>query len=161
MPFGDHLVMALPPRMAIEELAEWSAWVPLAVARAEAPTVPGVYLAREGPDGPIVYVGMAGERRGRGIRGRLDVYSSGKGLVSGLGEAAMDRALADPAWLRERLHEVEQGHPMRAKAWGQAALTRADLHICWTVTGDRISALALERVVLDTLADVELWNRAR
>ena len=51
----------------------------------------------------------------------------------------MDRALADLAWLRERLHEVERGHPMRAKAWGQAALTRADLHICWAVTGDRRS----------------------
>lgn len=114
-----------------------------------------------GPDGPIVYVGMAGERRGRGIRGRMDVYSSGKGLVSGLGEAAMDRALADPAWLRECLHEVEQGHPMRAKAWGQAALTRADLHIRWAATGDRSSALALERAVLRTLADIELWNRAR
>jgi hypothetical protein len=118
-------------------------------------------MAREGPDGPVVYVGMAGERRGRGIRDRLSVYSRGKGLVSGLGEAAMDRALADPAWLRERLHEVEQGHPRRAKAWGQAALTRANLHIRWTVTGDRTSARALERAVLRTLADVELWNRAR
>ena len=75
---------------------------------------------------------MAGERRGPGIRDRLNVYSTGKGLlsstgkglVSGLGEAAMDRALADPASLRERLQEVERGHPMRAKAWGQAALTR-------------------------------------
>ena len=161
LPFNDHLEMTLPPRMAIEELAEWSAWVPLAVAREVAPTVPGVYLARRGQDGPIVYVGMAGERRGRGIRGRLNVYSSGKGLVSGLGEAAMDRALADPTWLRERLHEVEQGHPMRAKAWGQAALTRADLHIRWTATGDRSSALALEQAVLRTLADVQLWNRAR
>jgi hypothetical protein len=45
--------------------------------------VPGVYLAREGQDGPIVYVGMAGELRGEGIRGRLNVYSSGKGVVSG------------------------------------------------------------------------------
>jgi hypothetical protein len=153
--------MTPTPRAAIEDFAEWSAWVPLAVARAEAPTAPGVYLAREGSDGPIVYVGMAGERRGRGIRDRLNVYSTGKGLVSGLGEAAMDRALADPAWLRERLREVEQGHPMRAKAWGQAALTRADLHICWAVTGDRLSALALERAVLRTLTNVELWNRAR
>jgi hypothetical protein len=31
----------------------------------------------------------------------------------------------------------------------------------WTVTPDRNSALVLERVVLDALDDVELWNRAR
>jgi hypothetical protein len=145
----------------VEELAEWSAWVPLAAARATAPTLPGVYLAREGADGPIVYVGMAGERRGEGIRGRLTVRSTGKGMVSGLGEAAMDRALADPAWLRERLVEVEQGRPLRATAWARAALARADLHVRWTVTPDRPSALALERAVLDTLDDLELWNRAR
>jgi hypothetical protein len=144
----------------MEELAGWSAWVPLAVARATAPTLPGVYLAREGADGPIVYVGMAGERRGEGIRGRLTVYSSGKGMVSGLGEAAMDRALADPAWLRERLVEVEQGRPRRATAWAQAALARADLHVRWTVTPDRPSARALERAVLDALDGVDLWNRA-
>jgi hypothetical protein len=78
-----------------------------------------------------------------------------------LGEAAMDRALADPGWLRERLREVEQGRPMRAKSWGQAALARADLHIRWAVTGDRMSAFALERTVLRALGDVELWNRAR
>ena len=58
-----------------------------------------MYLAREGLDGPIVYVGMAGERRGKGIRGRLNVYGSGKALVSGLGEAVMDRALADVDWV--------------------------------------------------------------
>src|SRR5215213_7907958 len=48
----------------------------------------------EGLYGPIVYVGMAGERRGQGIRGRLNVYGRGKALVSSLGEAVMDRALA-------------------------------------------------------------------
>jgi hypothetical protein len=118
-------------------------------------------MAREGADGPIVYVGMAGERRGEGIRGRLNVYSTGKGMVSGLGEAAMDRALADPRWLRERLGEVELGRPIRAKAWAQAALARANLCVRWTVTPDRSSALVLERVVLDALDDVDLWNRAR
>jgi len=76
-----------------------------------------VYLAREGLYGPIVYVGMAGERRGQGIRGRLNVYGRGKALVSGLGEAVMDRALANVHWLRERLADVEHGRPARAKAW--------------------------------------------
>ena len=156
-----HGTMVRSESRLVDELAEWSAWVPLATARTTAPTLPGVYLACEGADGPIVYVGMAGERRGQGIRGRLTVYSTGKGMVSGLGEAAMDRALADPAWLRERLREVEQGRPLRAKAWAQAALARADLRVRWTVTPDRASALALERSVLDALDDVDLWNRAR
>jgi hypothetical protein len=119
-----------------------------------------VYLAREGSDGPIVYVGMAGERRGQGIRGRLNVYSRGKALVSGLGEAVMDRALADTGWLRERLAEVEQGRPMRATAWGQAAIARANLHVCWAVTVDRRSASELEQAVLFALESGELWNRA-
>jgi hypothetical protein len=104
---------------------------------------------------------MAGERRGQGIRGRLNVYSRGKGLVSGLGEAVMDRALADAGWLRERLAEVEQGRPMRAKAWGQAAIARANLHVCWAVTVDGRSASELERAVLFALESGELWNRAR
>jgi hypothetical protein len=59
---------------------------------------PGVYMARE-PGGSIVYVGRAAERAGggkpKGLRGRLSVYVSGKGLASGLGEAVLDRALAD------------------------------------------------------------------
>lgn len=68
----------------------------------------------------------------------------GKGLVSGLGEAAMDRALADPAWLRDRLGEVETGRPGRAALWGRAALERANLHLRWAVTDNRSAALALE-----------------
>src|SRR4051812_15685578 len=91
----------------IEELADWSPWVAFGDALDLAPRLPGVYLAREGTVGPIVYVGMAGERAGsgkpQGIRGRLRVYASGKALTSGLGEAVADRAFADPAWVRERL----------------------------------------------------------
>lgn len=75
----------------------WSRWIPISEAVQSAPTVPGVYMARLGPAGSVVYVGMAGERRGKGLRGRLGAYVRGKGLVSGLGEAVMDRALADPA----------------------------------------------------------------
>jgi hypothetical protein len=86
---------------------------------------------------------MAGERRGQGIRGRLNVYGGGKALVSGLGEAVMDRALADVRWLKERLADVEEGRPLRAKVWGQAALTPANLHVCWALTKDRRSALEL------------------
>jgi hypothetical protein len=147
-------------RTAVDELAEWSPWMPFSEARSAAPRQPGVYLAREGLDGPIVYVGMAGERRGQGIRGRLNVYGSGKAVVSGLGEAVMDRALADVHWLRERLADVEQGRPLRAKAWGQAAFARAKLHVCWAITGDRRSAFELERAVLLALDGGDLWNRA-
>ncbi|TCN39811.1 hypothetical protein EV644_103103 [Kribbella orskensis] len=145
----------------LDTMAEWSTWVPLKEAIATAPLLPGVYMAREGARGAIVYVGMAGERAGKGIRGRLHVYSRGKGLVSGLGEAAMDRALADPAWLRARLAEVEAGEPMRAKQWGQAAIERADLQLRWAVTADRHAARALERAVLSSLVSHELWNRLR
>jgi hypothetical protein len=149
----------------IEEMADWSPWVPFEKALATAPLVPGVYMAREGTEGPVVYVGMAGERAGggrpKGLRGRLSVYLSGKGMVSGLGEAVMDRALADAAWLGERLAEVERGEPKRAKEWGQAALVRAKLQVRWTTTTDKASAAALEQRVLRTLHDTGLWNRGR
>jgi hypothetical protein len=122
-------------------------------------------MAREGRDGPFVYVGMAGERAGsgrpQGLRGRLRVYGTGKALTSGLGEAVADRAFADADWLRGRLHEVEQGRPMRAKRWGKATFDRADLYVCWTVTGDKAAALALEKQCGRVLADAGLWNRAR
>jgi hypothetical protein len=142
----------------IGSLASWSDWLPLVTA--EAPRLPGVYLARRGASGPLVYVGMAGERDGKGLRGRLQRYTSGKALASGLGEAVFDRALADPDWLREQLAEVESGRPMRATAWGKAALLWADLHVCWAVTESREDAVALEKKVL-ALEDVEWWNRAR
>src|SRR4051812_10773956 len=110
---------------ALDSLCAWSAWVPLGEALTEAPRMPGVYMAREGPDGPIVYVGSAGERSSRGtkqpqgIRGRLSVYTSGRAMTSGLGEAVADRAFADAAWLRQRLEAVEAGNPERARQWGK------------------------------------------
>ncbi len=152
---------------AICDLAQWSSWVPAATARATAPRLPGVYLAREGASGPLVYVGMAGERDGngrhapRGLWGRLGVYSSGKGAVSGLGEAVFDRALADSDWLAVRLEEVRAGRPKRAKDWAAQALARADVHLCWAITTDGAAARALERAVLDAVADRTVWNRAR
>lgn len=154
------------PMVQLEELAEWSTWLPLAEAVPLVPKLPGVYMFREGDDGPIIYVGMAGERRGsrdrpQGLRGRLKVYSRGKGMASGLGEAALDRALADPEWLRERLAEVERGQPRRAKEWGKEAVVRAGLRVRWAATEDKASALTLERACLNALAKAELWNRYR
>ncbi|MDX3075807.1 hypothetical protein [Streptomyces sp. MI02-7b] len=141
----------------IHGLAAWSPWVPL--NGAEPPRLPGVYLARQGANGPMVYTGMAGERQGEGLRGRLKRYTSGRALASGLGEAVFDRALADPAWLRERLAEVEAGRPMRATDWGKAALSWADPHVCWAVAASGQEARALERAVL-AVASEAWWNRA-
>ena len=148
--FGDepdnHQPPALAPWSPFWSLASWSSWVPLATA--EAPRSPGVYVVRRGPGGPLVYVGMAGERQGEGLRGRLRRYTSGKALASGLGEAVFDRALADAAWLGERVDEVRRGEPKRATQWGKSALAWADLHICWAVTESREVAEALEKHVL-------------
>jgi len=142
---------------------EWSDWIPFAEAIAAAPKVPGVYMAREGEHGQIIYIGMAGERRGggspKGIRGRLTTYASGKALASGLGEAVFDRALADADWLRARLASLETDGPLRAKYWGVEAFRRADLHVRWTTTANRASAAELEdRLVRE--AGGTLWNRA-
>ena len=155
---------ASDPVAAADAMAQWSEWVPFDQV-ATAPRQPGVYMARLGADGLVVYVGSAGERAGsgtpKGIQGRLGVYASGKGMVSGLGEAASDRALADPDWLRERLAEVEAGKPMRAVEWGRAAMARPGFYIRWTVTGDKKSALALEGQVERLFPEGQLWNRGR
>jgi hypothetical protein len=153
--------MSVALTQVIGELAAWSSWLPFADACCLAPRVPGVYLAREGEQGPPIYVGMAGERHGRGVQGRLAVYASGKALASGLGEAAFDRALADPFWLEQRLDEVQRSQPRRAVEWGQLAFERADLYVCWATTADKSSAAALERTVIAALAEHELWNRRR
>ncbi|MFC8304866.1 hypothetical protein ACFUCV_14420 [Specibacter sp. NPDC057265] len=75
----------------------WSLWFDFAHAMDHIPSFPGVYMLRpvDKPNTAPVYVGMAGLRKGKGLRGRLAVYSSGKGAVSGLGEHAFDIALAD------------------------------------------------------------------
>jgi hypothetical protein len=149
---------AAPPALTDEG---WSPWVPLLESLAVAPLMPGVYMARSTHDGSVVYVGVAGERRGQGIRGRLNIYVSGKGLASGLGEAVFDRALADAGWLRDRLQEVEDGRPMRAKLWGRAAIHWAGLDVRWHTTAARTTALALEMRVLRALPQAPLWNRLR
>ena len=52
--------------------------VPFDAAATAAPRVPGVYLARQAA-GDLVYVGMAGERRGQGVRARLTGLPERKG----------------------------------------------------------------------------------
>jgi hypothetical protein len=87
------------PLAAADSMAVWSPWVPFSQV-ASADPLPGVYMARLGSDGLVIYVGMAGPRAGGGIpglRGRLTRYASGRAMLSGLGEAAADRALATPS----------------------------------------------------------------
>jgi hypothetical protein len=143
----------------------WSDWLPFAEVLDSAPRLPGVYRARRGANGPIVYIGMAGERNGsngrpQGLRGRLAVYTSGKGIAGGLGEAAFDRALTDPNWLALRLAEVADGRSRRAKSWGVQALVWADLHVSWIVTPDKATALRLEGDIIAASDHSTLWNRA-
>lgn len=125
-----------------------------------APTAPGVHLVRV-VDGPLVYLGMAVERSGRGLRGRLGVYRSGKAAISDLGEAALSRALADPAFVQARLDDLASGLVRTARDWAAAALTHTALALCWATTPGRTAVAALERTVLLALADQDLRNVAK
>ncbi len=153
------------PIIVLDGVANWSKWMPLAAAAESAPRLPGVYRVREGATGPLVYIGMAGERAGgttpKGLQGRLRVYLSGKALTSGLGEALADRAFADAAWLRSRLEELEAGTPQRAREWGRATFERVDPYVSWTTTADRATAMALEDRCIRSLENHRLWNRRR
>ncbi|AFR30507.1 hypothetical protein [Arthrobacter sp. Rue61a] len=141
--------------------ADWSRWMPFDEAAKEATRSPGVYIAREMVTGQIVYVGRAGERQGKGVRGRLQVYSSGKGAASGLGEASFDRALADSAWLKAQLVQLEAGTVSRTLEWAKAAIDRACLELCWASTTDGKAAQLLEKKIDAALrqTDHTLWNK--
>lgn len=137
----------------------WSQWVPFAQALTHAPPNPGVYMLRSASsdNADPVYIGMAGERQGKGLRGRLSVYATGKGATSGLGEHALNRALADTSWLRELLLDAEQGMPKSAKELAKAAIARANLEIRWQTlpTGDE--ARSIERELIRRHRE-SLWN---
>lgn len=154
----------LPVLAAVDELAEWSAWAPFADGVAHAPRLPGVYLLRLPVTQQIVYAGMAGERagsRGRpmGLLGRLSVYRSGKGAVSGFGEAALDQALADPAWVEGQLAALRTDGPKRTKVWAKEAIERLSPEVSWATTSDARAARQLESEVVALLAPHGLWNR--
>ena len=129
----------------------------------DAPRLPGVYLLREPETGVIRYVGMAGERGGghvpQGLRGRLTIYRTGKGAVSGFGEAALDRALADPNWVQQRLQHLRSVGPQRAKEWAAAAISRLAPEVSWAATADRASAKTLEDGLVALLRGHDIWNR--
>lgn len=138
----------------------WSEWVPFHLALQLAPLSPGVYMFRtaDEPEAGPVYIGMAGERKGKGVRGRLSIYASGRGATSGLGEHAMDRALADPVWLQARLDEALAGRPMRATMAARSAIDHARLEVRWQTVSTRPEALALEAQLIATWTG-RLWNR--
>ena len=148
--------------LMIAELADWSRWLPFDDVRRHAPREPGVYLLRE-PAGCIRYVGTAGERAGsgrpQGLYGRLGVYWTGKGAVSGFGEAALDRALADPDWVEQQLESLRTTGPKRAKEWAREAVLRLDLEASLAVCADKDDALYLESQVVAHLRPHDLWNR--
>lgn len=138
----------------------WSQWIPFSDALKVAPRFPGVYMFRiaaEPRRGPV-YVGMAGERKGNGLRGRLAIYASGKGAGSGLGEHAFDRALENPKWLQARLDEALAGTPMRAKASARSAIDHAGLEVRWQTVETRAEALQLEAQLINEYRH-QLWNR--
>lgn len=90
---------------AVAALAAWSDWHPIAEAPYRAPRTPGVYLVRPTPGRQIVYAGMAGDRHGRGLAGRLRIYTTGKAATSGLGEAEVSGFLDSPASHNRRAHK--------------------------------------------------------
>jgi hypothetical protein len=137
----------------------WSEWVPFNLALQLAPLFPGVYMFRmvDEPEAGPVYIGMAGERKGKGVRGRLSIYANGRGATSGLGEHAMDRALADPAWLQARLDEALAGRPMRATMAARSAIDHARLEVRWQTVSTRAEALVLEAQLITEYAG-RLWN---
>jgi hypothetical protein len=136
---------------------DWSDWRPFFEAAERAPRLPGVYMVRRGGAPDVVYIGSAGERRGSGLRGRLKVYASGKAAISGLGEAGLDRALADPEFLRASLERAESGKPMRAKELSRHAMEWADLEVRWTTAASKADAEALEHQLIAAVQG--LWNR--
>ena len=156
---------AVPGTLAMEllgsvaALAAWSTWNPFDVLPAAAPRLPGVYLAAT--TAGLVYVGMTGDRRGAGLRGRMTAYCTGKAAVSGLGRAVLDRALNEERFLTKRLVALTAGERLDAKGWAAVAMQEAGLWLCWATTADRATALALEKRVLTALHEQPLWNLRR
>jgi hypothetical protein len=142
-----------------DDAASWSPWVPLQEAARTATRRPGVYMARaEAVGSIIVYVGMAGERRGLGVRGRLGVYATGRAIHSGLGKASLDRALTSSSFVRERLRNLERGEAATAQDWGRAANEWNGIQVRWTASQSVEEARELERVVMARCEPRELWN---
>lgn len=142
----------------VEALAVWSDWAPFFEAAPAAPTKPGVYMIRL-PETGIVYVGMAGPRKGFGIRGRLNIYRYGRGAASGFGQAAMDRALATPAFIAQQTVPLENGTPRTSVQWARDAIAWWNPDVRWAETEDKLAAEMLEARAENILRHQGLWNR--
>ena len=140
-----------------DALADWSLWLPFVEAPAAASRLPGVYIAKDSAARVRGHGRRASRSRHPGQAHRLSPRSR-RSLWIGRGR---DRALRDPDWLRARLQAVEKGADWRARDWATAALERAELKLRWATTATGDAARQLERAVLDALADIDLWNRAR
>ena len=81
--------------------------------------------------------------------------------MSGLGEAALDRALADPIFVKQRLHLLESGTAERAKDWARAALGWANVHVSWVERSTKAESADFEDELLELLEAHDLWNRKR
>lgn len=86
---------------------------------------------------------------------------STRAAVAGLGEAVVDRALADSGWITARLHDLRANGPTRPTEWAAAAFDREPLDVAWSATADGKAAEQLEHQILVELTDAALWNRAR
>ena len=84
-PSGPH---AIPVSRSCRWSARASAALTLAEPRRLCTTTPGVYLFKQ--ESALVYVGRAGERSGKGLRGRLTIYVSGRAPQSGFGNLALE-----------------------------------------------------------------------
>lgn len=152
----------------IAALADWSEWVPFTTANVTTvPRLPGVYLFRRSATGSstgaedIVYVGRAAERRGKGVQERLRIYVTGRAPHSGLGNLALERALADVEWLRPRLGRVEAGDRMPVQDWARDAVAWASLEFSYATVPDGPASAALESATIAALHGHDLWNRRR
>ncbi|WIB33222.1 hypothetical protein [Curtobacterium sp. MCSS17_005] len=147
----------------VDMLAQWTDWVPFFDGARSIDRLPGVYSMRSGDR--IIYVGMAGERAGSGkskpsgLRGRLARYTSGKAAASGFGEAALDHALADVAFVKQQLATLEGGEPRRTTEWAKEAIRWHRVELRWTICSDADTARTLEDQVVNLLRPYGIWNR--
>jgi hypothetical protein len=155
--------VVLDAYLAVEDAASWSEWLGFADAVPYAPREPGVYLFRDPASQLIVHVGMAGERaasgRPRGLHGRLSTYRTGQDAVGGFAEAALDRALADPAWVEHQLAGLRTQGPRRTRQWAAAAVAHAAPEVSWAVRPERADAKLLAEQVELLLRPHGLWSR--
>lgn len=143
--------------LELADLASWSDWQAFDDRIDWVPREPGVYLFRLPDDQRIVHAGMAGERaaagRPQGLRGRLAAYLSGHDAVGGFGEAALDRALADQAWVAG---QAARG-PRRARRWAADAIVRLGVEVSWAERPERADAQHLLEQVRAALRPHGLW----